>query len=137
MRKVPITKSRAKAQRALSKKEAGFIRSARVAHLATADKKGHPLVVPICYVFDGKELYTPIDEKPKRSSPLRLKRIQNILANPQVSVVVDRYDENWKRLAYALIYGKAKVLLRGTEHKKAVTLLRKKYSQYRQMAIHE
>lgn len=120
-----------------SRKIAAFLRSARVAHLATADEKRRPLAIPICYVFDGKELYTPIDEKPKKSPPLELKRIKNILANPQVSVVVDRYDENWKRLAYVLITGRAKVLLKGSRHRKAALLLRKKYPQYRQMAIHE
>ena len=121
----------------VAKKTSRFVRFARVAHLATADKKGRPLVIPICFVFDGHELYSPIDEKPKKSSPLKLKRIQNILVNPQVSVVVDRYDENWKRLAYVLITGRAKVLRKGLKHRKAVALLRKKYPQYRQMAIHE
>jgi PPOX class probable F420-dependent enzyme len=114
-----------------------IIRSARVAHLATADKGGRPLVIPICYVFDGKEIFSAIDEKPKRSSPLLLQRIRNIQSNPRVAVVVDRYDENWKRLAYVLITGKAKVLLKGPTHRKAVLLLRKKYPQYRHMAIHE
>jgi PPOX class probable F420-dependent enzyme len=98
---------------------------------------GRPLVVPICYAFDGRELYSPIDEKPKQSSPLQLKRVRNILANPHVSLVVDRYDENWKRLAYVLILGRARILLKGAKHRRAVLLLRKKYPQYRGMAIHE
>jgi PPOX class probable F420-dependent enzyme len=108
-----------------------------MAHLATADNMGRPLVVPICYAFDGRELYSPIDEKPKQSSPLQLKRVRNILANPHVSLVVDRYDENWKRLAYVLILGRARILLKGPKHRRAVLLLRKKYPQYRGMAIHE
>ena len=114
-----------------------LLRSARVAHLATADQRGRPHVIPICFVFDGKELYSPIDEKPKRTSPLLLKRIRNIQANPYVSVVADRYDENWKRLAYVLITGKAKVLLRGPKHKRALRLLRRKYPQYRKMRLEE
>jgi len=122
---------------ALNKKVKTFVRSARVGHLATSDKRGRPSIVPICYVFDGKDLYTPIDEKPKKKSPLQLKRIKNILANPEVSVVVDRYRENWKRLGYVLISGSATVLHGGAKHRKAVTLLRKKYPQYRQMAIHQ
>ncbi len=114
-----------------------FIRSARVARLATADKKGRPLVIPICYALDGEEIYSPIDEKPKRTSPLLLKRIINIRSNPHVSVVIDRYDDDWRKLAYVLITGKAKVLVKGQKHKRAVLLLRRKYPQYRQMAIHE
>ncbi len=112
-----------------------LIRSARVARLATADGNGRPHVIPICFVFDGRTLYSPIDEKPKKSSPLKLKRINNIRANSRVAVVVDRYDENWKKLAYVLITGRAAILLGGRKHKKAVLLLRKKYPQYRRMAI--
>lgn len=120
-----------------STRQRAFLRSARVAHLATADEKGQPHVIPICFVFDGRELYSPIDEKPKSTAPLGLKRIRNIQANPQVAVVVDRYRENWSKLAYVLITGRAKVLLKGTKHKRAVFLLRSKYPQYRRMAIHE
>ena len=113
-----------------------FIRSARVARLATADEDGRPRVIPICFVFDGKEIYSPIDEKPKKIPPLLLKRIKNIRANPSVSVVVDRYDDDWRKLAYVLIVGRARVLTKGPKHKRAVLLLRRKYPQYRRMAIH-
>ncbi len=119
----------------LSKKERAFLRANRVAHLGTADRNGQPLVLPICYAFDGKALFSPIDEKPKQISPLRLKRIRNILQNSKVAVVVDRYDEDWRRLGYVLIRGKAKVLLRGAEHREAVSLLLRKYPQYRRMVI--
>jgi PPOX class probable F420-dependent enzyme len=122
---------------ALSRKTVAFIRAARVAHLATADAKGQPHVIPICFVFDGKEFFSPIDEKPKRTAPMKLKRLRNIAENPNVSLVIDRYNEDWRRLAYVLITGKAKVLFRGKEHKRAVKSLRSKYSQYRRMAIHE
>jgi len=114
-----------------------LLRSARVARLATADKTGRPHVIPICFAFDGKELYSPIDEKPKKTSPLLLKRIRNILANPHVAVVIDRYEENWRRLAWVLITGRAKLLLSGAKHQRAVRLLRKKYPQYRKMRLEE
>src|SRR2546427_9658803 len=107
------------------KKERIFVQSSRVAHLATADKKGRPLVVPICYAFDGRELYSPIAEKPKQPSPLRLKRVRNILAKKQVSLVVDRYDENWRRRAYVLIFGRAWVLPQWAKRRRAVPRLRK------------
>ena len=113
----------------------GFVRYARVAHLATADRNGRPHVIPICFAFDGKTLYSPIDEKPKKISPLKLKRIINIRENPRVAVVIDHYDENWKKLAYVLITGRAAILLAGQKHKKAALLLRRKYPQYRRMAI--
>jgi PPOX class probable F420-dependent enzyme len=112
-----------------------LIRSARVAHLATADARGQPHVIPICFVFDGNYFYSPIDEKPKRTAPQKLKRIRNILENPQVSLVIDHYDEDWRKLAYLLLFGKARVLLSGVKHRNAVRLLRRKYRQYRSMAI--
>jgi len=121
----------------VTRREKAFLRSARVARLATADASGQPHVIPICYAFDGRDLYSPIDEKPKRTSPLRLRRIRNIGSNPKVAVVVDRYVEDWKRLAYVLIFGRAKLLTRGPTHKRAVLLLRRKYLQYRRMAIED
>jgi PPOX class probable F420-dependent enzyme len=119
----------------LSRKIADFIRTARVAHLATADAKGQPHVIPICFVFDGKNFYSPVDEKPKRVAPQKLKRIRNILENPQVSLVIDHYDEDWRKLTYVLLFGKARVLTGGVKHRNAVRLLRRKYSQYREMTI--
>jgi PPOX class probable F420-dependent enzyme len=114
-----------------------LLRSARVAHLATADRKGRPHVVPICFAVDGWELFTPLDEKPKKSPPLRLKRARNIILNPKVAVLVDHYEENWRRLTYILIHGRAMLAMRGKKHRKAVRLLRKKYSQYRSMRLEE
>jgi PPOX class probable F420-dependent enzyme len=121
----------------LNRNVAAFLRSARVAHLATADAKGQPLVIPICFAFDGKEFFSPIDEKPKKISPQKLKRLRNIAKNPKVSLIIDRYDEDWRRLAYILIRGTAKILLHGKRHRRGVRLLRRKYPQYRRMAIHE
>ena len=112
-----------------------LIRSARIAHLATADRFGQPHVVPICFAFDSKYFYSPIDEKPKRSAPTNLKRLRNIRDNPQASLVIDYYEEDWSKLAYVLITGTARIQQRGKTHNRAVTLLRKKYSQYRRMQI--
>jgi PPOX class probable F420-dependent enzyme len=119
----------------LTRNTSRLIRSARVAHLATADKHAQPHVIPICFVFDGKQFFSPIDEKPKRVAPNQLKRVRNVRANPRVSLVIDRYDEDWRKLAYVLIIGKAKVIFRGEKHRTAVRLLRGKYRQYRAMAI--
>jgi coenzyme F420-0:L-glutamate ligase / coenzyme F420-1:gamma-L-glutamate ligase len=113
-----------------------FIRVARLAHLATAGADGQPHVIPICFVFDGKYFYSPIDEKPKQTAPAKLKRVKNLQENAQTALVIDRYSEDWKNLAYILIHGTAKILHRGTAHAEAVRRLRRKYPQYRQMAIH-
>jgi PPOX class probable F420-dependent enzyme len=114
-----------------------LIRAARIAHLATVDAGRQPLVIPICFAFDGKEFFSPIDEKPKRLAPRKLRRLRNIAQNPQVSLVIDRYSEDWRKLAYVLVAGKARVLLAGQKHRRAVRLLRRKYRQYRSMALEE
>jgi len=114
-----------------------LLRSARVAHLATADAGGRPHVIPICFVYDGKGFFSPIDEKPKRTAPRKLKRLKNIRDNPHVALIVDHYDEDWTKLAYILVVGTARILSTGQKHQKAVRLLRRKYRQYRSMAIDE
>jgi len=119
----------------LNQREKEFLSAGRVAHLATTDARGHPLVVPICYAFEDADVYSSIDAKPKKISPLLLERVRNIRENSYVSIVVDRYEEDWSRLAYVLIRGKAKILTRGPRHKKGVHLLRMKYPQYQEMAI--
>ena len=135
MRQRSIVRAQDAAPSRLPAHVARFIRSARIAHLATADRFGQPHAVPICFAFDGKSFYSPIDEKPKRTAPTNLKRLRNIRENPQVSLVIDHYDENWGKLAYVLITGAARIMQRGQKHRRAVTLLRRKYSQYRTMAI--
>ena len=120
----------------LTRGEAAFIRRARVGVLATVDKRGQPLSLPFCFVFDGECLYSPIDEKPKAAAQRELKRIRNIRANPRVSVAIHRYDdEDWSRLAHVIIQGEAGVLTDGDTHRRAVRLLRRKYPQYRAMAL--
>ncbi len=117
----------------LASRELQFIQSQRVAHLATASADGRPHVVPVCFAYLDGHIYIAIDEKPKRS--LRLKRLRNIEANPQVAIVLDRYDEDWSRLAWVLVQGTAAVLDRGPEHGRAVAALREKYPQYLEMAL--
>jgi PPOX class probable F420-dependent enzyme len=106
-----------------------------IAHLATADAHGRPHVIPVCHACDGQAIYSVLDQKPKRIPAARLRRVRNIQANPQVSLVVDHYDQDWGRLWYLLISGRAEVLDSGEEHARAIGLLRAKYPQYRQMDI--
>jgi PPOX class probable F420-dependent enzyme len=114
-----------------------FLERARVAHLATADAAGAPQVVPICFALVGERLYVSIDEKPKHSAPMRLRRVRNIEANPQVAVVADVYDDDWTRLGFVLVRGRARILIDGDEHRRAIDSLRERYAQYRAMALEE
>jgi len=122
----------------MDNKTLAFVSRQRIAHLATASPDARPVVVPICYVFDGENIYSPLDEKPKSTEVRSLKRVRNIVANPQVSLVVDEYSEDWSKLIYVLIAGVAEIIEPGDgpgEHLRAVSLLREKYIQYRSMAI--
>ena len=112
-----------------------FLSTRRIAHLATCDAHGRPHIVPVCYACDGAALYSVIDAKPKRVPAQRLKRLRNIAQNPHVAVVVDRYDEDWTRLAFLLLHGTARVLNEGEVHAQAIALLRQKYPQYRSMDL--
>ena len=119
----------------LSGAQRRFVESMRVARLATADANGVPHVVPVCYAPIGDNLYVTIDEKPKRPDVRAMKRLRNIEANPRVAVVVDRYDEDWSRLAWVMLRGHADVLDHGDEHDRAQAGLRERYPQYRAMRI--
>lgn len=119
-----------------SPQQIAFLDAQRVGRLATADRLGQPHVVPVCYACDGQFLYIALDEKPKRVPPEHLKRIHNLLENSQVALVVDHYDDDWRRLAYVLVQGHAEILHPGdTEHARALSLVRARYSQYRSMAL--
>jgi PPOX class probable F420-dependent enzyme len=119
-------------QRTISAAVRRKLRQARVARFATLDARGRPHIVPICFAYDGNILYTAIDQKPKRVSPERLVRVQNLLAMPRVALLIDEYNEDWTQLWYVLIRGKAKLIPRSAhkERARALGILRAKYLQY-------
>ena len=105
--------------------------AARVATLATTDPDGRPHLVPIVFALAGDTLYSAVDRKPKRSRTLR--RIENARARPDVTVLVDHYDEDWERLWWIRLRGRARVLDDGKERERALALLTAKYPQYREV----
>jgi PPOX class probable F420-dependent enzyme len=110
-----------------------FLREARVGRLATADAAGRPLVVPVCFAFDGEALYSAVDDKPKRTRELR--RLRHVAENPHGSLVVDEWHEDWSRLRWVIVEGSADVLRAGAEFSRAIELLGAKYPQYRAMDL--
>ncbi len=117
----------------LTPMQSTFLNGQRVARLATADKAGVPHVVPVCYVVERASVYIAIDSKPKRVAPLRLKRVRNIAENAEVSLLVDRYDEDWSQLGWVRLDGRAELIVQGQEHADALRLLRQRYVQYESM----
>lgn len=133
---------------------------ARRAVLATIAPDGRPRLVPVCYWLAPEPdasghplLYSPLDEKPKASGEVRsLARVRDLLARPRVSLLVDRWDEDWESLAWLRLDGQATLLEpeagpgseagaehagseAGAEHAAAVAGLRSRYRQYRQQAL--
>ncbi|WP_156787623.1 TIGR03668 family PPOX class F420-dependent oxidoreductase [Rubrobacter xylanophilus] len=123
-------------QAVLSPEEAAFLAGRRVARLATSSSRGEPHVVPVCFACGSGGLYVPLDDKPKRVPPRRLRRVRNILENPRAALLADRYAEDWGRLAFVMVRGRAELLEPGgEEHGAAVRLLRGKYHQYERRPI--
>lgn len=118
-----------------SARQQRFLETQRVARLATADGRGAPHVIPVCFAFADGTLYVTIDEKPKRRTGPPLKRLRNIAENPAVAVVADRYDEDWTRLGWVMLQGRADILYDGSEHARAQALLRARYPQLGAMNI--
>ncbi len=106
------------------------LQETRVARLATRDEQGRPHVVPVCYAYDGKAFYTPLDRKPKKKAGGELARARNIRSNPHVALLFDHYDEDWTKLWYILVRGQGELLSVGEERRRAIELLRAKYPQY-------
>jgi len=102
--------------------------AARVARLATTDPDGRPHLVPIVFALEGDTLYSAVDRKPKRSQKLR--RIENARARPDVTILVDHYDDDWDTLWWIRVRGHARVLDQGEERERALALLAAKYPQY-------
>ena len=104
--------------------------AARVGRLATVRPDGRPHVVVCCYAVERDRVWTAIDAKPKSGAPLQ--RVENIRANPQASLLVDHYEEDWDRLWWVRVDGAAAVLEDGNEEERAMAALSAKYEQYAQ-----
>jgi len=100
---------------------------AQVARLATADGFGRPHLVPIVFAVERATIHSAVDAKPKSSTALR--RLANIADNPQVSLLVDHYDDDWTQLWWARADGIARV---SVDAGAAIGLLAERYPQYRE-----
>src|SRR6202158_6097162 len=106
------------ASRMLSEHQARFLAGCRVGHLATADGRAAPHLVPVCFVVSEGALYITIDQKPK-GDVSALKRLRNIIENPVAAFVADRWDEDWTRLGWVMLRGPAEHLAGGGEQERA------------------
>ncbi|MGH2634619.1 MAG: TIGR03668 family PPOX class F420-dependent oxidoreductase [Actinomycetota bacterium] len=103
---------------------------ARVARLATVRPDGAPHLVPVILVLEGGTAWLAVDEKPKRHR--RLQRLENVRAEPRVSLLADHYDDEWERLWWVRADGLARIVETGPELRRAIGLLLERYPQERE-----
>lgn len=116
------------------------LNNSKIARLATVDPENNqPYVVPVVFVFNGTNIFIPIDDKPKKTvNSNQLKRVKNIQKNPNISFLIDTYDdEDWNNLSYLMIQGKARIVVNRLKDidtiKTAHSLLSEKYFQYKKL----
>lgn len=104
--------------------------AARVARLATVGPDGAPHLVPITFAVVGATIVHAVDHKPKRTRALR--RLDNVAANPAVSVLADHYDDDWTALWWVRADGRARIVDAGSaEGAAAIAALVERYAPYR------
>jgi PPOX class probable F420-dependent enzyme len=106
----------------LRRAHADFLALQRVAHVATADARGVPHVVPVCLVVDGGRLYF--------ASGKTGRKLENLRANPQIAVSADDYSEGWGRLRGVVVQGTATVHGPNPTFRRIRRRLYAKYPQY-------
>jgi PPOX class probable F420-dependent enzyme len=110
-----------------------LLADARHAILGTVAADGRAHLVPVCYALDAGAIVIAIDEKPKSGSPLA--RLRNIARDARVTLLIERYDDDWTELAWLRIDGRATVLDTGGERPRALLALRERYPQYGDMRL--
>jgi len=100
----------------------------RVGYLATVGADNGPHIIPVCFTWAGDVVWTAVDGKTKSSNDLQ--RLRDIEATRSIAFIVDRWDEDWSRLAWLQARGSATIIPDGKEWDKAVAALKSKYSQY-------
>jgi PPOX class probable F420-dependent enzyme len=115
-----------------------LLSAARVARLAYADDDDRPRVLPVTFAVVGDAVWSAIDEKPKRvAEPARVACLRR---RPEAALLVDRYDDDWSRLAWVQLLGSVDVLpadpspdsagAAPSEAAAALAALAAKYEQY-------
>jgi PPOX class probable F420-dependent enzyme len=103
--------------------------AAPVARLATVRPDGRPHLVPVTFAIAAPDLIvTAVDHKPKRSTDLQ--RLRNIEANPEVSLLVDHYDDDWTALWWVRIDATARVVREEPERTGLAGALARTYDAY-------
>jgi len=103
-----------------------------VARLATLAGDGRARLVPIVFAASGGALWSPIDGKPKGAG--ELERIRNLRRDPRITLLIDHYDADWRRLFWLRLDGRAEIRRVPANpeapERRAAVALHAKYPQY-------
>ena len=108
-----------------------LLEAERVGHLGLLDDDGRPRVLPVTFAVVGAEVWSAVDDKPKRVAGERLARLRWLRARPASALTIDRYDDDWTRLAWVQVIGLTTVR-EVAAHGDAVAALAARYPQYRE-----
>lgn len=106
----------------LRRAHAEFLNLQRVAHVATADVRGVPHVVPVCLVVEAGRVYF--------ASGKTGRKVRDLRVNPHVAVSADDYTEAWGGLRGLVVSGTARVHARNPTFRRIRRRLYAKYPQY-------
>ena len=109
---------------------AALLDEARVAHLGFLDDLDRPRVQPVTFAVAGAIVWSAVDAKPKRVSPQRLARVRFLRRNPSAALTVDRYDDDWTRLAWVQVLGAVRIV-GAADAPEAMSALAARYAPYR------
>jgi PPOX class probable F420-dependent enzyme len=112
----------------MDQRAAGLLERTRVATLATVLADGRPHLVPVVFALAGIDLVTAVDGKPKKGKVLA--RIENIVRDPRVTLLAHRYEEDWSKLWWVRVDGRASLEESGETFAHALNSLRNRYPQY-------
>jgi PPOX class probable F420-dependent enzyme len=107
-----------------------LLEQARVAHLGLLDDRSLPRVLPVTFALFGGAVWSAVDRKPKADPAREPARLAHLRRRPEVALTVDRYEDDWERLAWVQVLGRASVLP-ASEGRAALGALAAKYEQYR------
>jgi PPOX class probable F420-dependent enzyme len=110
--------------------ERELLEGARVAHLGLVDARDRPRVLPVTFAVAAGSIWSAIDDKPKRAG-IEPARVRYLRRRPHAAVTVDRYDDEWSRLAWIQVLGVVSILELAVA-REGIAALGAKYPQYRE-----
>ena len=80
------------------------------------------------FALVGDTVFSAVDAKPKRSTDLQ--RLANVRAEPRCALLVDHYEDDWRRLWWVRADGVAEVVDEPAGHP-GIQALVQRFPQYR------